>query len=637
MLTALREKTSGWIATVVLGLLIVPFAFFGVNNYFDTTLETWVAKVGDSEISQDAFRSRFDQYRQQMRRMMGDNYDGASIESPESKARLLDNMIEAEVLKQVSEQLGLVVSDKVLQKEISGMEVFHTDGKFDPQQYSLLLASQGMSPLGFEAQMREDLLVRALPVALNESALATVREVDNYFRLRDQTRDLRVLMLDAPNGDAVADPSEEVLQTYLTQHSDRYVSEEQVAIEYVIVDVGQLSVPAQASEETLRDRYDAQKARYTRPAQRLASHILIKVAADAPAEAQQAAQARAAELAQKAREGADFAELAQQSSEDIGSKSSGGDLGWLEPGFLDPAFETALFAMQKDAISDPVKSSEGWHVIQLRDERPGEIKSFEEVRPELEQDFNENERERVFSQVAGELVDKVFQDPTELKAAAESLGLPLKTTVPFGRSGGEDPITFNQDVLSFVFSPSAISSQHGSDPIKLDESRTAVVRVFEHKPSVPLSFADVRDQLLADWRREQRQQLADQRADELLARFEKGESLEALATELGVELKTETGVGRGAVSLDREVISKAFSLARPSEGKPSYAKVELPAERRALVEVLKVNDGDPSAVPPMERQATSQQMAQSMAAIEMRDMIEHAKQNVEIRRALDRL
>ncbi|MBD8526049.1 SurA N-terminal domain-containing protein [Pseudomarimonas arenosa] len=637
MLTALREKTSGWIATIIIGLLIVPFAFFGVNNYFDSSIETWVAKVGESEISQDDFRSRFDQYRQQMRRMLGDNYDGASIESAESKSRLLDNMIEAEVLRQVSQELGLVVGRGELQKEISQMEVFHTNGKFDPQQYTLLLASQGMTPRGFEARMREDMTIRALPTALNDSALATTSEVDNYFRLRDQTRDLNVLMLEAPAADAVADPSEETLQAYLTEHSDRYVSEEQVAIEYVIVDASAIDVPAQASEESLRERYETQKSRYSRPAQRLASHILVKVAADAPAQAQQDAQARADELAKQARGGADFAELAKQHSDDIGSKSAGGDLGWLEPGFLDPAFETALFAMQKDAISDPVKSSEGWHVIQLRDERPGEIKSFEEVRAELEQDYNQNERERRFSELAGRLVDEVFQNPTELKAAADKLGLQLQTTATFGRAGGADPITFNRDVLNFAFAPGSIEKGEGSDPIKLDEARTAVVRVAEHKPSVPLSFAEVRDQLLSDWRREQRQNLADKRADDLLQRLNNGESLADLAADVGVELRSEAGVGRGAVNLDREVVSKAFTLARPAEGSPSFAKVDLPAERRALVEVTKVNDGDPNSVPAMERQAVSQQIAQTKAAIEMQDMIDKAKQGIEIQRAVDRL
>ena len=637
MLTTLREKTSGWIATVVLGLLIVPFAFFGVNNYFETTVDTWVARVGDQEISQDDFRARFDQYRQQMRQMLGDSFDAATIESAESKSRLLDNMIEAEVLKQVSRKLGVVVSDVDLHREISQMEVFQTEGRFDPQQYKLLLASQGMTPLSFESQMREDMVVRALPSAVSESSLITVREIDNFFRLRDQTRDLRVLSLDAPSGDAIADPEDSVLQTYLQQHSENYMSEEQVAIEYVLVDASALDVPEQASDETLRERYESQLSRYTRPAQRLASHILIKVAADAPADAQQAAQARAAEIVAKARAGEDFATLAKELSDDIGSKMTGGDLGWLEPGILDPAFESALFAMEPDSISDPVKSAEGWHVIQLRDQRPGEVKSFAEVRPELERDFNENERERMFSEKAGRLVDLVFQEPTELASAADELGLELKSTGLFGRAGGADPITLNSDVLKFAFTQRSIESGHGSDPIYLDDARTAVVRVIEHKPSVALGFDEVRAQLLSDWRREQRQQLADSRAQALMTRLQGGESLDDLATELGVELKSESGVGRGAVSLEREVIAKAFTLARPEEGKPSRAIVELPAERRALLEVTKVNDGDPSAVPAGERDAVSQQMAQALAAVEMRELIDRAKRDVDIRRAIDRM
>lgn len=639
MLQKIREKTTGWIATLIVGLLIIPFAFFGVNNYFSERAQLWVAKVGEQEISQDYFRQRFEEYRRQMRQMMGESYDPSILETPEARRRVLDGLVEESLLRQYAKAIGMAVSPRQLQEEIMKIDAFKLDGKFNAQQYRTLLASQGMSPLSFEQRIRDELEVRMLPQGLGRSAFATVAELDHYLRLRDQTRDFRHLELPAPAAEEVGEPDAEALAAYHAAHADRYLSEETVRIEYVMVGPDQMGEAAQSvDEETLRKRYEEQKMRFTEVEQRLASHILIRLPADAPAEQQKEAQARARALAEQARsEGADFAALARENSEDAGSKAAGGDLGWIEPGLTDPAFESALFAMQPGEISEPVRSAEGWHVIWLREVRPGKVKPFEEVRGQIESEYLASERERALNERAGRLVDIVYRDPSTLAAASKELGLEVHEAGPFGRAGGEDPVTRDPKVLKAAFDAQHIRDGTASDPIDLGDGRILVLRVVEHRPSKPLTLEEVRDQVQDDWRRDRLRELADRQAAEWMARWEKGASLDDLAAEAGVEVHEAKGVRRSGIAPDPALIREAFRLARPGEGEVRRAVVELAPDRRALLELDRVSDGDPAAVPAAERQAVADQLAQSLAAVEVRELIERLRERYPVTIAENRL
>ena len=638
MLQTIRDKTTGWIATVIVGLLIIPFALVGVGDYFSDGAQMWVAKVGEQEISQDTWRQRFEEYRQQTRQMMGENFDPSLLETPEAKRRVLDALVEESLLRQAARDLGMAVSPRQLQEEIMKIEAFKLDGQFNPQQYRTLLAAQGMTPLSFEQRIRDELEVRALPQALGTTSFATGAELDRYFRMRDQKRDLRFVEVPAPDDALVGEPDEAALEAYHAKNADLYRSEEKVSIEYLVVEPSQVQEQTSVDEESLRARYEEQLARYTEIEQRLASHILVKLAEDAPAEAQMAAQAKAQSLVEQARaEGADFAELASQNSDDVGSKASGGDLGWIETGLTDPAFESALFAMQPGTISDPVKTSEGWHVIQLREVRPGEVKPFEAVRDEVEAEYLAAERERAISERAGRLVDITYRDPTTLASAAKELGLEIQQAGPFGRFGGENPLTSNPEVIKAAFNERAIREQTASDPIDLGDGRTMVLRVSAHEPSVPLALEAVRDQVISDWRRDRRDELADARAAELMAAWQGEATLDSVAADAGLEVVVQQGVARNAPIVDARILAEAFEMPRPTDGAPLRRVVELSGDRRALLEVQSVTDGDPAAVPAMERQAMQNQLAQSHAAAEVRELIEMLKSRYEVQLAEQRL
>jgi peptidyl-prolyl cis-trans isomerase D len=636
MLQALREKMTGWVALVVIGLMIIPFAFFGVGDYFSARSENWVAKVGDTEISPDQLRQRTEEFRAQMRNMMGDAFDARYFEQPEVRRQVLDRLIEEEVLMQASAQMGLEVPAARLREEIASIPAFQVGGVFDREQYTYLLSMQGMSPALFQQRMLRDIVVQEIPREIAASALVTETDVDRYLALREQTRDFRYVRVAAPI--VVEDAAdEEDLQAWYSANLDRFMQPEQITIEYVEIHERDIEVDTSIDESELRRRYEEQRVRFVEEEQRLISHILVQVAPDADAAAQKQALERAQALAERAREeGADFAEIAREASEDIGSRGVGGELGWLERGMTHASFEDAAFSAERGVVTDPVLSPDGYHIILVQDVSEERGKSFEEVRHELEREILEGERERRFAEVSGELMDLVFRDPTSLVPVSESLRLEIRTEGPFTRMAGVG-VAAHPEVLRAAFSDSVLLDGLTSDPIETDIGHALVLRVKEHVPAAPRPFEEVREQVAAGMRAEARALAARERVDALMARLQSGEaSLEALAEELEVDVVNAEGIGRNAVNHDSRLLAEVFRLPHPAES-PHQALVALAGDAYALVELTGVTAGDPAAVDAAARRQARETLASGASMGETRAFIEALKARSRIRVADDRL
>ena len=629
MLQTLREKTTGWVAVLILIVLAVPFAFFGVENYFQQQVPTYVAKVDTVEISQDQFRQRFEEYRNRMRQMLGERYDAREFDTPIVKRQVLESLIDEEVLRQAAEKHGLVVSPATLQKEIAAIDVFHVDGRFSPEQYRQVLSGANMNPRTFESRMARDLVTRALPMGVNASGIVTDAYVDAYLALRDQTRTFDYVVVPAPSEDAVGDIGEDAIVAYYEANPSLYQSQETVSVEYVELDASRLEVAETVDEATLRERYEESKARYVDPEQRLASHILIQTPANADAQAVQAAQARAADIVAKARmDGADFAELAREYSEDPGSKGTGGDLGWIEKGVTDAAFEDALFSMAQ-GVSDPVKGSDGWHVILLREIKEESGKSFEDARVELEKEYLESERERAYSDAAGRLIDAIYRDPSTLDNAASELGLTVQRAGPFPRSGGPGVFS-NPDVQRALFSDSVLVEGLVSDLIEISPGHGIALRVSEHVPAATRPLDEVRAQVTASVRAERQAELGKAALEKALAAIDSLDSLKAYAQENELEVRNAENVGRAGATVDPAIARAAFALPHPAEGGASIGSAHLVGGSNAVIALTAIQAADLSKIDASQRDMLRTQLAQGVASIEAAELVKALRRETKI-------
>jgi peptidyl-prolyl cis-trans isomerase D len=636
MLQSLRDKMHGWPAIVVLGIAVFAMSFFGIENYFVSRTETFVAKVGKTEIGQQQFQDAMNRIRQQQRAQLGDKFDPTVFDKQEFKDKLLDQMIGQQLLLEANDSLGMRVSDESLRETIAGMPAFQVDGKFNGDMYRAQLAASGMTPDMYQDSVRSSLQSSLLPDAISGSTIVTDADIDRYMQMQLQRRNIRYFVLPRP-APADSQVTDAQVQDYYKAHQADYMNPEQVSLKYIEVNAADLKSDTQPpSDDELKKRYQDEITRFGMPEEREVSHILINVPKNATPAQQKAALDKANKIAAEATPD-NFAKLAQQNSDDLGSKLQGGDLGFLQKGVTNPAFESAMFALQKGQISKPVLSDEGYHIIYLRDVHSGQTKPFEQVRDQLIKEATTSDHDRLYNDTAGKMTDLTSQNPGSLDAAAQALNLQVKDAPLFSRDGGQG-IAANPKVIAAAFSTDVLTSGNNSNLIDLGKTDSVVVRVDKHVPATPKAIAEVHDAIVQKILDQRIADTAHQKADVLVDRLSKGEDMATVATAEHADLKTVNDVQRVQQDVPQEILTQAFVTPHPSaDGKPQYADVTLGHGSYAVLAVDKVEPGDLSKFPEDQRQMLYRQMMQAYGGVETQGFIDMLKAKAKIEIAKDRM
>lgn len=650
MLQALRDKSSGWVATIVLGLLIVPFALFGVSDYMTGSAENFAARIqsppswwksapsfwpvsvfwDDEEISVQEYRQRLEQARQQERATLGDAFDNKAFESIDNKRKVLESMIDERLMRLAAVDADIQIADAAVRREIEKIPEFQVDGRFNNQKYISLLASLNppRTPVEFEQGLREDLQRNALVGRAALSAFTPRAEGDRMLALWFEQRDVSAVRI--PLTVDTAPVSDADIAAWYKSHGSEYRAPETVTLEYIEVEAAKLP-PAPVNEADLRARYAAEADKYGEAEQRKVRHILIPLDAAADAAAQKAAQDKAAALAQQANGGADFAKLARENSGDPGSKAQGGDLGWITRGSGMPKpFEDAAFALQANQASVPVKTDFGWHVIKLEEVKAGTRKPFEEVRAQLEAEAAASAGERAYNDKLSALVDDLMKNPTGFAEAATKHGLTVQKAGPVPKGGGEG-VAASPAVQREAFSEARIQDGNASDPIDVGTDHSVLLRVVAHTPERPIALAQVRDRVIADIRADRASKAASTAAKAMAAAAGKGEDLAKLAGARNLTVEPFKGVTRNVPAPTPEATKAIFAAPRPQAGKHSASSVLLPDGSWMVFRVDTAKPANPADVPEAQRTGMLQQVSAAAAEQTAKSYIAELRKSRKIR------
>lgn len=637
MLQKMRNLLDGWPAKVLFGLMVFVFSFFGIEGYFTAHNETWVAKVDGHEISQQDFQNSFNQYRQQQLAQPGNTMDAADFEKPAVKRAALDRLINQQLLLNLNDKLGVSVPDSEIRAQIAQVPQFQVDGRFNADAYLATLSASGKTPQQYQDEIRTSLAPSQLAAPVANTAFITEAEVDAYLKLRLQTRDFHFVELAQPVAPDTQVSDAEIAAWYKS-HTGDFMRPEQVSLHYIELDAANMKVDAATDDAALKALYEKEKARFTLSEERDAAHILIKVPPNATPAQQKAALAKAQEVDKLAKApGADFAKLAEQYSDDLGSRNQGGELGWLQKGDTDPAFESALFSMQKGQISDPVLSPEGYHIIDLKDVRAGQVKPFAEVRDQLAAEATKTERESQYSDTAGKLTDLVYQDPSSLEPAAKALGLTVQTTPLFTRQGASSGIAANKAVAKAAFSDQVLTQGNSSDPIDLGPNHIVVIHVADHQPAKPRPLSEVSDTIRQDILQARADAAAKQQANALYAQLQKSGDLDTVAKSVNQVVKQASTVERDSKAYDPQLLHVVFQMPQPAKGKTTQALVPLSKGRYALVALNAVHPGEVATVPKQEKDVLREQMAQVIGSQDIDGLLAALRAHAKIEVAPDRM
>jgi peptidyl-prolyl cis-trans isomerase D len=640
MLQAIRNMFKSWIVIAIFGVLVVvAFLFFGIEGYFSQSNATWVAKVDGHEISQQDFNTAFNNYRQQQMNSPGNTMNAADFGKPEVKHAVLDQVINRQLLLNENEKLGIKVPNSEIREQIASYPVFQVNGKFDSSTYLAWLAQQRKTAEEFQDEIRSDLATRQVPTAIVGTAFTTKTEADAFLRLQLQQRDFSFVDLPPPAPTPQqSNVTDAEIAAYYKSHQSGFMIPEQVSVNYIDLDAATMKVSPDLSDKALQARYEKEKNRFVSPPQWEVSHILVKLPPKATATEKKDALAKAQHVEELAKApGADFAKLAEQYSDDLGSKRQGGDLGWLQKGDAGPEFQAALDKMKEGEISGPVLTSDGYHVIDLRGLRAGHAESFAQVRDQLAEEAKKNARQDTYRDVGNKLTDMIYNDPTSLKPAAQKLGLTVQTTPLFGRGGSKTGLAANPEVVKAAFSDMVLMQGNTSDPISLGNDHMVVIHLDKHVPAAPKPLAEVSGQIKQEIIQQRVDTSAKTLADAALARLQGGATLDAVAKQAGQNVQQKIDVVRNAQDVDPDLLKAVFDLAHPAKGGETKALVPMEKGHYALVVLNAVKPGDASSVPAQSRSILREQMARAYGNADMQSYLDVLRKQSKIEIAKERL
>ena len=600
-------------------LIVPPFAFFGMESYTRTMGGSDdVASVDGAGISQREFAEELRRQQERLRAAFGRGFDPAALDTPESRAALLESLVSQRLVAGAAQRGQLTMSDEELRETIAAIPAFQADGSFSKSNYEALLRAQNMTPQMFEARLRYDLSLAQLTRSLAESAIVPRSVTERLAALQEQRREVSESLVAAQPYLAQVKLGEDQLQAYFAANAPEFLIPERVRAEYVVLSAESLGRQDPLSDAELKAAYDARAAQYKVEEQRRASHILLKT--------KEEADKLAAELRKAPGR---FAELAKKHSQDPGSAEKGGDLGYFGRGMMVPAFEEAAWRQKEGETGSPVQSDFGWHVIRVTGVQAAKTRSLEETRAELAAELGRQKGTRRFAEAAETFSNMVYEQSDSLKPAAERYKLPLQasgwvTRTPTAESG----VLGNAKLLGALFAADSVKSRRNTDAVEVAPNVLVAARVLEHQPASQRKFEEVRSEIEQVLRRAEAARLAQKDGEAKLEALRKG-------ADAGVKWALPKAVSRrspqGVPSTALRQILAADELKLPGyvgagRGEDGYMlyKIGRLLEPEAKPEAQKTADLARAA-----QQAGADQLEAYVASLRARATVEVNKANLE--------
>ena len=584
MLELIREKMKGVFATVIVGFFCAVFALWGVESLFERSGQAQpVATVNGEEITEPEIAQTTKVMRQRYIQMLGGKVDPAFLNDQMLREPALDSIISRKLLQGQADSMNMTVGPETLDREIVQDPTFREDGKgFSVDYYKEKLRSFGITPTMYRVQLQEQMALDQLQQGIAGTAFVTSAQVDSAAALAGQTRSFDYIQLPVQNVMDGINPDDQAIEQYYKDHSNEFMTEEKVSIEYLDLNKNDLQKSIQLEEQDIRASYDQEAASFKPSTERRAAHILIETRPDGSEKTQ-------IEKIRMQVNKDNFASLAKQYSNDKESAAQGGDVGFTKGETFVPEFEAALASLAAPGdISEPVKTEFGYHIIQLLEKRDTAFPSYEERKADIEKQLKQAKASAIYAEKLDQLAESTYS-AGDLAGPASELGMSVQKTTAFGRRGGAG-IAGQQKVIDAAFSSDLIDSGKNSQAIELSADRAVVLRVNNHEISRPRELVDAKSEIVGKIKKEQAATVIRDKAEAIKKKVQSGVALKSIADEEKLALVSVKAKSRTAKDVDAELLATSFKLGMPANNSISVDSVLLAKGDYAILQLAEVND-----------------------------------------------
>ena len=622
MLEAIREKFTGWIAILIIGLISLTLVI-SFGNMDQTPLENdIVITVNSKEISLFDYREEFSNQLQRYQEVFGDQIPKILEES--IKESTTDNLVLKNLLLDYIDQQGYRVSPQYVAELIKENSQFRLGDVFTKENYAAILASQGTTVPEFENNLRIQLEINQLRRAVIDTSFMTAGEFRRFVQLQMQERTGEYLEIS--NQQFIKDVAiqSENIESYYQENTDFFMTEEQIDVEYIAIDVDDIADSIVFNDEDLKEYYEDNIERFVSNEERRSRHILI---ATDEQDSEKSALDLVTSIKNRLSEGEAFEILAKEFSSDPGSAENGGDLGWAERGLFVPEFDETLFNLEINQISEPVKTQFGYHIIQLNELKIGIQQNFDEIENDLRFEYSRLLAEETLFDLASQMDDLSLQAFNELDSVASKLDLTIQTQDSVTRNSST---LLNQDpeLIELLFNPVSIEQTENTPVFEINNT-ILVARVAEHRLPMTKEYSLVKDQIISFLEAEQAKKLAEDYANRILQDFSEFSSFEQLAEDNSLEVMEFDSVLRSNTDIPSALLEPIFQFSELDIENNRVIDVQ-DSENIYLIKLTQINPGQLENFSDEERTAGKQQMSEEIGSSELDAFAETLRENATV-------
>jgi len=626
MIQNFRDKLQGILAMALVCLISIPFVLFGVENLFTGggVSQGEAAKVNDQVITElelsRAISSRKNQLLQQTNGQIPEQF----LSDERLRGPVLEQLIQEALESEEAQASNILIADAAIDKILLEQQAFQQDGKFSSQLFRATLAQVGYTPSSYRQALQKELSVNQLRQGILLSGFATATKVEQQLLRKAQSRSFYFMSIAAKQVEPDINLAAGAARQHYDDNTAQYMGPERVKLEYIDLDGAKLASPEDIAEADVFDAYQQYAGAFQGAERRRIAHILVEKS-DTGVD-----QSKVEMIKQRLASGGDFAELAQELSDDIVTAEDGGELGFTDGKVFDVALESVVAGLVVDQVSAPLTTDEGIHFIKLLEIDAPKVPSFESKKSEIGTNLLQAKIRKRYNEIYSELEDLAY-NADDLHGLAEQLGIEARTSDWVSRAGGTG-ILADASVLERAFSDEVLKDRNSSGVIELPDNRAAVVRVVEFEAAKPKPFAVVEAQITATLRKQQGAKLLQAKAESLKAKLQVGGDVEAVAKAGGVDWQVAIDARRNDSRVDSFTLQQAFKLAKPAADKPEFKIAAKPNGDYVLIQLNRVTDKVAADLLDSQKVTASQSLAMQAAGSQFQSYQAQLKVAAEISR-----
>jgi peptidyl-prolyl cis-trans isomerase D len=623
MLQDIRDKSQGWIAYAIVGLIAVTFVIIGTGSLFGSGDKDIVAKVNGSDISQREVDNYYERY------LLGQRDQAGELDPNIIKAAALEDIIQERAMIAGTQQRGFRVSEQFIIQAIHQDPTFQSDGQFNADRYQNVLSQNFFTDQQYRAHLASRYIVAQLQQGLLLTNFSLENDLITLFKFMDQTRDFEYAVIDHEQfKESIKIDDAEIKQHYDDNQADFYTPE-LVKVDYLELSVDEIKSQIKYTDNDIKESYLENIQLYTDPEKFKVAHILVLID-PSDEQGEQKALETIREAQTQAKDGKDFAELVKKYSEDTSTSNKGGELHWINKGIMAVSmeFDEAVYKLREPGdISEPVLTSYGYHLIKLVERKDAIVQSFESVKEQVSDLYQSQKAEVILIDKADELVSLSYEYANNLDTAAEALNLTVQSTEYFGRDGGADGIAKDKNIVRASFSSDVLEDKLNSELIELAKNHYVVLRVNDYQNPQLKAFDTVKDNIKTSLIEQKAFKLAKERSQSIQAQI-KESSFDEVKKDSSIKWKKAKALTRMDTTVDLPIVMKAFEM--PNDEAPVVAQTPIIGGDYAVIVLQKVVDGKLDGVEDERLDVMKSSLSQNLGALDLQLFTKEVKDKVKV-------